>query len=55
MVSQFVRVLVVVAFEMIANVIADPSVWAFALAVNSSTHCGVPMFDQRARMCFKGI
>ena len=54
MVGQFVRVLVVVALEMIANVIVDPSVWAFALVADASTHFGVPMLDQRARMCFKG-
>jgi hypothetical protein len=53
MVGQFICVLVVVALEMIANVIVDPSVWAFALAVDASTHFGVPMLDQRAQMCFK--
>ena len=54
MVGQFVRLLVVVALEMIANVIGDPSVWAFSLAADASTNFGVPMLDQRARMCFKG-
>jgi hypothetical protein len=55
MVGQFVRVLVVVALEMIANVIVDLFVWAFAMAADASTNFGVPMLDQRARMCFKGI
>ena len=55
MVGQFVRVIVVVALEMIANVIDDPSVWAFALAADAPTYFGVPMLDQHARMCFKGI
>ena len=54
MISQFVRVLVVVGLEMIANMIVDPSVWAFALAADASTHFGIPILDQRARMCFKG-
>jgi hypothetical protein len=39
---------------MIANVIIDPFMWAFALAANASTHFGVSMFNQCARMCFKG-
>ena len=54
MVGQFVRILVVVAFERIANVIADPAVWAFALVVDALTHFGILMLDQRAHMCFKG-
>lgn len=54
MVGQFLRVLIALALEMIANVIADPFMWAFALAADASTHFGVPMFDQRAQMCFKG-
>ena len=54
MVGQFVRILVVVAFERIANVIADPAVWAFALVVDALTHFGILMLDQRAQMCFKG-
>jgi hypothetical protein len=54
MVGQFGCILVVVAVIMIANVIAYPSVWAFALAADASIHFEVPMLVQRARMCFKG-
>ena len=54
MVGQFVRVLIDVALELIANVIADVSVWTFGLVADASTHFGVPMLYQRAQMCFKG-
>ena len=36
MVGQFVCVLVIIAFEMIANVIAVPFVWSFALTADAS-------------------
>jgi hypothetical protein len=55
MVGQFVRVLVAVSLQLISNVIAIRSVWAFSLAADASTHLGVPMLDQRIRICFNGV
>ncbi|CAM6061016.1 unnamed protein product [Sphagnum tenellum] len=55
MVSQFVRVLLVVSLQIISDVIMDPTVWAFSLAVDASTHLGVPLFDQRIHVCVKGM
>jgi hypothetical protein len=54
-VGQFVRVLVAVSLQLISNVIANRSVWAFLLAADASTHLGVPMLDQRVRICFNGV
>jgi hypothetical protein len=33
----------------------DPAVWAFSLDVDVSTHLGVPLLDQRIRVCVKGV
>ena len=38
MVGQFVHFLATIALEMITNMVADPSVWAFASAADASTH-----------------
>jgi hypothetical protein len=33
----------------------DPTVWAFSLAADASTHLGVPFLNQRIRVCVKGV
>lgn len=55
MVGQFVRVLVAVAMQAMAKVINHPLVWAFSLAADASTHLGVPLLDQRIRVCLDGV
>jgi len=45
MVGQFVRVLLVVSLQIISDVLTDPTVWAFSLAADASTHLGVPLLD----------
>jgi putative effector of murein hydrolase len=55
MVGQFVRVLLAVSLQIIYDVFMDSAVWAFSLAADASTHLGVPLFDQRIRMCLKGV
>src|SRR4051812_27491187 len=55
MVGQFVRVIVAAALQLMANVIGKPSVWAFSLAADATTHFGVSMLDQRIRVCFNGV
>jgi hypothetical protein len=55
MVGQFARVLVAVSLQLISNVIANRSLWAYSLAADASTHLGVPMLDQRIRICFNGV
>ena len=55
MVGQFVRVLLAVAMQAMAKVINHPLVWAFSLAADASTHLGVPLLDQRIRVCLDGV
>jgi hypothetical protein len=55
MVGQFVRVLLAVSLQIISDVFTDPVVWAFSLAIDASTHLGVPLLDQRIRVCVKGV
>jgi hypothetical protein len=55
MVGQFVCVLLVVSLQIISDVLTDPTVWAFSLAADANTHLGVPLFDQRIRVCVKGV
>ncbi len=55
MVGQFVHVLLVVSLQIISNVLTDPAVWAFSPAADASTHLGVPLLDQRIRVCVKGV
>jgi hypothetical protein len=55
MVGRFIRVLVAVPLQLISNVIANRSVWAFSLTADVSTHLGVPMLDQRILICFNGV
>lgn len=45
MVSQFVRVLLAVALQIISNILMDPNIWAFSLAADASTHLGVSVLD----------
>jgi hypothetical protein len=54
MVCQYARVILAVSLQSIANVLSDPAVWAFSLAADSSTHLGIPLLDQRVRVCLKG-
>ncbi len=55
MVDQFVRVLHAISLQIISDVLTDPAVWAFSLAADASTHLGVPLLDQRIRVCVKGM
>jgi hypothetical protein len=55
MVGQFVRVLLTISLQIISNVLTNLTVWAFSLAADASTHLGVPLFDQRIRVCVKGV
>ncbi|RLO05989.1 hypothetical protein DYB28_008386 [Aphanomyces astaci] len=54
-VAKSVRVLVAVGLQMIAKLIDDPSVWAFSLAGDGSTHRGQSFFDLRTRVCYRGF
>ncbi|XP_078473017.1 uncharacterized protein LOC144734619 [Lampetra planeri] len=54
-VTQSVRVLVAVGLQMIARIIDNPSVWAFSLAGDGSTHRGQSFFDLRTRVCYRGF
>jgi len=55
MVGQFICVLLVVSLQIISDVLTDPMVWVFSLAADASTHLGVPLFDQRIRVCVTGV
>jgi len=55
MVSQFVHILLVISLQIISDVLTDPMVWVFSLAVDASTHLGVPLLDQRICVCVKGV
>jgi hypothetical protein len=55
MVGQFVRVLLAVSLQIISDVLTDPVVWAFSLAADANIHLGVPLLDQRIRVCVKGV
>lgn len=55
MVGQFVRVLLGVSLEAIADTLVHSSAWAFSLAADSSNHMGVPLLDQRIRVCISGV
>ncbi len=55
MVSQFVHVLLVVSLHIISDVLTNPTVWAFSLVADANTHLGVPLLDQRIRVCMKGV
>ncbi len=55
MVGQFVRVLFAISLQIISDVLTNPTVWAFLLAANASTHLGVPLLDQRICVCVKGV
>ncbi|KAH9570425.1 hypothetical protein CY35_02G039600 [Sphagnum magellanicum] len=55
MVSQFVRILLVVSLHIISDVLTDPAVWAFSLAADANIHLGVPLLDQQIHVCVKGM
>jgi hypothetical protein len=55
MVGQFVYVLLAVSLQIISDVLMDPTVWAFSLATDASTHLGVLLLDQRICVCVKGV
>jgi hypothetical protein len=55
MVGQFVRVLLADALLVMAKVINDPSVWAFSLAADATSHMGGSLLDQRIRVCLDGM
>ncbi|KAH8973996.1 hypothetical protein BDL97_01G078100 [Sphagnum fallax] len=55
MVSQFIRILLIVSLQIISDVLTDLTVCAFSLAVDASTHLGVPLLDQQIRVCVKGM
>ncbi|KAH6576888.1 hypothetical protein BASA60_004335 [Batrachochytrium salamandrivorans] len=55
MVGQFVRILLAVGLQVMSDVINHPFVWAFSLAADCSTHMGVPLLDQRIRVCVHGV
>ena len=54
-VGQWVRMLVGGCLQQISNILADPEVWAFALAFDGSTHRGTSFFDIRIRFGFRGV
>ncbi|KAJ2346059.1 hypothetical protein GGH91_002336, partial [Coemansia sp. RSA 2671] len=54
MITDNVRISVAVSMEVIRSLLADPSVWAFSLAFNSSTHYGHSYFDVRIRLQVDG-
>jgi hypothetical protein len=47
MVGQYIRVLVGVSLNVIADLISDTNSWAFSLAADASTHQGTSLLDQR--------
>jgi hypothetical protein len=55
MAGQFVRITVGVSLQIISKVLSSPSVWAFSLAGDTSNHFGMPLFDERIRVCVDGL
>jgi hypothetical protein len=45
MVGQFVRVLLTVALQLMSTIMNQKHVWAFSLAVDTSSHMGVSLLD----------
>ncbi|CAM6031650.1 unnamed protein product [Sphagnum compactum] len=54
-VGQYVRALVATNLTKIANLLLHPSVWAFSIAGDGSTHRNSSFFDMRIRICVNGI
>jgi len=50
-VGQYVRALVATNLTKIANLLLHPSVWAFSIAGDGSTHRNSSFFDMRIRIC----
>ncbi|KAJ2258337.1 hypothetical protein GGI13_000635 [Coemansia sp. RSA 455] len=53
-VTKYVRTTVAVVMEVIWSLLANPSVWAFSLAFDSTTHDGHSYFDVRIRLQIAG-
>ncbi len=54
-VGQYVRALVATNLNKIANLLLHPSVWAFSIAGDGSTHRNSSFFDMRIRICVNDI
>jgi hypothetical protein len=54
-VGQYVRALVATNLTKIADLLLHPSVWAFSIAGDGSTHRNSSFFDMRIRICVNGI
>jgi hypothetical protein len=54
LVGKYVRVLVAANLQLISDLLLHPSIWAFSLAGDGSTHRGDSFFDMRIRVCAKG-
>ena len=55
LVSSYTRVLVGACLQDIADLMEQPSVWAFSLAFDASTHYEQSYLDMRLRMCVDGV
>ncbi len=55
MVSQLVHVFLAVSLQIISDVLMNPTVWAFSLVADASSHLGVLLLDQRICVCVKGV
>jgi hypothetical protein len=54
-VGQYVRAGVAFAFQRIADLCVDESIWALSLAGDGSTHRSQHFFDLHLRVCYRGI
>jgi hypothetical protein len=54
-VGQYVRILVAHALRVISNIMANDDMWAFALSLDNSQHCGMTFFDIRIHVGMNGI
>ncbi|KAH9180189.1 hypothetical protein AeNC1_017167, partial [Aphanomyces euteiches] len=54
-VGQYVRILVGHCLQVIATIMANDDVWAFALSFDGSTHRGTTFFDVRIRVAVNGV
>jgi hypothetical protein len=54
-VGQYVRALVATNLNKIANLLLHPSIWAFLIVGDGSTHHSSSFFDMRIRICVNDI
>jgi hypothetical protein len=54
-VGQYVCALVATNLNKIANLLLHPSIWAFSIAKDGSTHRSSSFFDMRIRIYINGI